>query len=95
MVISLNDHNHMTMDKTETHMPAGEFKAKCLRLLDDVAKQRIPLVITKRGKPIARLVPLDGEPVDPFGCMAGTIEIHGDIVGFVDELEWGGDAENI
>ena len=83
------------MDKT---IGAGEFKAKCLHLLDEVAEQRAPLVITKRGKPIAKLVPIDGEPAgDIFGCMAGTIEILGDIVGTpLDESEWGdGDAENV
>jgi prevent-host-death family protein len=38
---------------------AAEFKAKCLRLMDEVAKHRTSLVITKRGKPIARLVPIE------------------------------------
>ena len=83
------------MDKT---IAAGEFKAKCLHLLDEVAHQRAPLVITKRGKPVAKLVPIDDEPVgDIFGCMAGTIEILGDIVSSpLDESEWGdGDAENV
>jgi len=75
------------MNELERRMPAGEFKAKCLRILDDVARRRTPLVITKRGKPVAKLVPIDDEPVDPFGCMAGTIEVRGDIVGFVDDLE--------
>jgi prevent-host-death family protein len=87
----------MTMDKT---VAAGEFKAKCLHLLDEVAEQRAPLVITKRGKPIAKLVPIDGAPVDKkpidlFGRMAGTIKILGDVVGPMDDIEWTGDAENI
>jgi prevent-host-death family protein len=76
---------------------AGEFKAKCLHLLDEVAAQRAPLVITKRGKPVAKLVPIDDEPVSLFGRMAGTVRILGDIVNSpLDESEWGdGDAENI
>jgi prevent-host-death family protein len=88
----------MTMDKT---IAAGEFKAKCLHLLDEVAEQRAPLVITKRGKPIAKLVPIDDDkpgehiPVDLYGRMAGTIKILGDIVGPMDDIEWTGDAENI
>jgi prevent-host-death family protein len=62
------------MDKT---IAAGEFKAKCLHLLDEVAKQRAPLVITKRGKPVAKLVPIDDgpderKPVDLYGRMAGN-----------------------
>jgi len=38
---------------------AGEFKAKCLQLIDDVAERRQPLIITKRGQPLAKLVPID------------------------------------
>ena len=37
-----------------TTIPAGEFKAKCLKLLDKVAEKRETLVITKRGKPVAQ-----------------------------------------
>ena len=80
------------MDKT---IPAGEFKAKCLRLLDEVAQGRAPLVITKRGKPVAKLVPIDDKPIDIYGCMAGTGRILGDIVSPLDDLEWDADAENV
>lgn len=81
------------MDNT---IAAGEFKAKCLHLLDEVAETRAPLVITKRGKPVAKLVPIDNERVDIYGCMAGTGRILGDIVGPLDESEWGNaDVENV
>jgi prevent-host-death family protein len=86
----------MTMDKT---IAAGEFKAKCLHLLDEVAQQRIPLVITKRGKPIAKLVPIDEKPaaktVNLYGRMAGTIKIIGDIVNPIEDVVWSADEENI
>jgi prevent-host-death family protein len=82
----------MTMDRT---MPAGRFKAHCLRLLDEVAQRRTPLVITKRGKPVAKLVPIDEKPVDLYGRMAGTVEVIGDIVAPLDDLEWNADAENV
>lgn len=42
-------------------IPAGEFKAKCLALLDEVSESRVPLVVTKRGNPIAQVVPLGTE----------------------------------
>lgn len=74
---------------------AGDFKAKCLHLLDEVAQSRTPLVITKRGRPIAKLVPVDDGPADIYGCMAGTVRILGDIVSPLDDLEWSGDAENL
>ena len=63
-------------------IPAGQFKAKCLKLMDAVSRTREPIVITKRGQPVAKLVPPD-EP-EPrrslFGYMAGTGQIRGDIV---------------
>jgi prevent-host-death family protein len=78
----------MTMGIT-MEIPAGEFKAKCLQLMDQVARSGEPIVITKRGKPVAKLVPPDAsEPRTPlFGYMAGTAEIRGDIV-TVPHLEW-------
>jgi len=74
---------------------AAEFKAKCLRLMDEVAKHRTTLVITKRGKPIAKLMPIEDERIDPFGCMAGTVKILGDIISPIEQDEWTGDADNI
>lgn len=70
-------------------IPAGEFKAKCLKLMEKVARSREPIVITKRGKAVAKLVPVDepGPRRPLFGYMAGTAEIRGDIVD-VPEMEW-------
>ena len=69
---------------------AGEFKAKCLALLDDVSERHEEIVITKRGKPVARLVPIDDTPPKIFGRLAGTGEIIGDIVGPMEET-WDAD----
>jgi prevent-host-death family protein len=82
----------MTMDKT---IAAGEFKAKCLHLLDEVAQQRTPLVITKRGKPIAKLVPREDRPVQLFGRMKGTVKILGDVIGPMEDALWTADEENV
>jgi prevent-host-death family protein len=82
------------MDKELRRVSAADFKANCLRLMDEVAQRRAPLVITKRGKPVAKLVPIDDKPVDLFGYMAGTIKICGDIVSPIDG-DWTADAENI
>jgi len=60
---------------------AGEFKAKCLALLDEVEQSRKELVITKRGRPVARLVPADKEVPQIFGRMKGSGRILGDIIG--------------
>jgi prevent-host-death family protein len=60
---------------------AGEFKAKCLALLDEVQQQHEEIVDTKRGKPVARLVPVEEEKrPELFGRMKGTITILGDII---------------
>jgi prevent-host-death family protein len=67
-------------------IPAGEFKAKCLKLLDDVQQHHREIIVTKRGKPVARLVPLAVEYGDFFGRMKGTGEILGDIVSPIGEV---------
>ena len=64
---------------------AGEFKAKCLKLMDEVARTHEPLIITKRGRPIARMVPVENQKqAGLFGYMAGTATLHGDIVAPLD-----------
>jgi len=66
---------------TESDVPATEFKAKCLALMDRVAERHESYTITKWGKPVARLVP--AEPLARetlLGCLAGRATITGDIV---------------
>lgn len=76
----------MTMMRS---VPAGEFKAHCLALMDEVERTREPIVVTKRGKPVAKLVPAEPAGDDLFGSWAGRIQVLGDIVGpAVDESEW-------
>ena len=75
--------------KTKT-MPAGEFKAKCLKVMDQVQARRESVTITKRGKPVVKLVPIE-ETRDPiFGVLKGKVKIKGDIVGPILTIEeWG------
>ena len=61
---------------------AGVFKAQCLHLLDEVQRTRKEIVVTKRGRAVARLAPLDDKSKPGlFGRMAGSVAILGDIVG--------------
>jgi prevent-host-death family protein len=60
-------------------MRAGEFKARCLKVMDQVRATREPVIITKRGRPVAKLVPVDRRGDDIFGCLKGVVEIVGDI----------------
>jgi prevent-host-death family protein len=86
-MVICDDHGHNMMTRTEREIAAGDFKARCLKLMDEVQATRRPLVITKRGKPVARLVPVEEEPRTIFGCMKGTVTIHGDIISPI-EQEW-------
>jgi prevent-host-death family protein len=62
---------------------AGEFKAKCLQLIDEVAERRQSLIITKRGRPLAKLVPIEStHPL--FGAMAGSVTREEDIISPLD-----------
>ncbi len=67
----------------------SEFKAKCLGILEQVRKTRKPIRITRFGKPVAEVVPPAPEqrPKSWLGCMAGSAEIVGDIVGPTGSLE--------
>ena len=64
---------------------AGDFKARCLALMDEVRDRGGEYLITKRGVPVARLVPVRHEPRRLFGSMKGTVTVLGDIVSPLDE----------
>ena len=66
----------------------SEFKAKCLGLIEQVDKTRQPLRITRHGRPVAELIPAGPDRKRKFlGDMAGTVEILGDIVSPVIDLD--------
>ncbi|NDQ56276.1 MAG: type II toxin-antitoxin system Phd/YefM family antitoxin [Acidipila sp.] len=67
----------------------SEFKAKCLSLLEQVSKTKTPLRVTRRGKAIADVVPAsaDVEERGWIGSMADTMEITGDIVSPVIDIQ--------
>lgn len=59
-------------------MPAAKFKEQCLAILDRVDPEGI--VITKRGRPVAKLIPVGAESKDLLGSLAGKIRIRGDVL---------------
>ncbi len=65
-------------------IPAGEFKAKCLALMDRVAHDGASITVTKHGKPVAVLSPVLTTKASAFGFARGQIEISGDIVAPID-----------
>lgn len=52
---------------------ASKFKEQCLMLLDQVARTKVPVIVTKRGRPVARLVPL--EPTSPQRSTMGSVQL--------------------
>jgi len=65
-------------------IPAAKFKAQCLALLDAVDAEG--LVITKRGRPVAKLIPIASDSASLIGALAGRLEITGDIL--TTGLDW-------
>jgi prevent-host-death family protein len=71
-------------------MAAGTFKAKCLKVMDNVNKFHQEIVITKHGRPVAKIVPCEQKNTGFFGMLRGSVSIKGDIVGSTGE-KWKAD----
>jgi prevent-host-death family protein len=70
---------------------AAEFKTHCLRLIDEVHHGRGNVVVTRHGRPMARLVPYDTSIMSLFGHLQGTVVFSGDLISPIDEA-WEADA---
>lgn len=73
----------MRQDRVTT----SELKARCAQVIERVARHRQPVVIVRRGRPVARLVPVEERPTSLFGCASGCVAIRGDIVAPLD-VDW-------
>ena len=84
------EHDHGTLALSMDSLPISRFKATCLTALERVRRTGRPLLVTKRGVPIAQVVP----PPPPkaaegaFGAMRGTAEELGDLLEPLPEEEW-------
>lgn len=74
----------MTMKTKERVIAAGEFKAKCLAIFDEVETRRRSVVVTKRGRPVARVVPLS---TDTSNSLVGSLLHEEDLLAPV-EADW-------
>ena len=70
---------------------ASEFKAKCLKLMDEVAENGGEIIITKNGRPVSRLAPYREKPKSLFGIDKDRIQMHGDII---EPIDVGWEAES-
>ena len=77
--------------KAAEEVPATLFKDSCLQLLDRVQQTREEIVVTKYGRPVAKLVAFDETQPGLFGYLAGSVTIHGDIVAPLGEA-WDAEA---
>lgn len=73
-------------------IPAGEFKARCLALMDDIRTHGGEIVITKHGKPVAKLVPAEAPPSHVYGALRGSVIGYGDLITPVDD-PWTADQD--
>ena len=80
--MSVRDQN----SEIATTMKASEFKAKCLKLMDDISENGGEIVITKNGRPVSRLVPYREKPKSLFGIDQRKIELIGNVVEPVDTV---------
>jgi prevent-host-death family protein len=78
---------------SEKVIPAGEFKARCLALMDEVAETREPIVVTKRGKPVVRILPAEEE--DVYLSLRGSVTYASeeDLIAPLNE-PWPGERED-
>jgi prevent-host-death family protein len=76
-------------EKPIREIAISKFKARCLSLLEEVSKTKAPLRVTRRGKPIADVIPTSSEAEERswIGSMPGSIDIVGDIVSPVIDIE--------
>ena len=81
------ENNSTNAANTSRTIKASEFKARCLKLMDEVAENGEDIVITKNGRPTARLVAYRERPKTWFGADRGKLEILGDITSPTD-VEW-------
>jgi len=70
-------------------MAAAQFKSQCLAVMDRVARSGRPVVITKHGKPVVKLVPATQDDDEIFGALSAIARITGDIENTVPAADWG------
>lgn len=69
-------------------VPAAQFKSQCLALMDQVAESGRPVIVTKHGKPVVQIVPVERDEEDIFGFLAGKGRIVGDIENSIPASDW-------
>jgi prevent-host-death family protein len=74
----------------ESTVPIGEFKTHCYQIMDQAQKEGHPVIITRKGKPIAKILPLDSQAEKDdcfFDSLKDSVSINGDIISPID-VKW-------
>ena len=79
------------MAKRRRTLPAAEFKARCLAIMDEVEATGEEVTITKHGRPVAKLTPVTDDDEPLFGRLAGWVTHEADLVSPLD-IAWEADA---
>ena len=69
-------------------IPAAQFKAKCLAVMEQVAESGRPVVVTKHGKAVVQIIPVESDENEIFGFLAGKGRIVGDIESTIPVSDW-------
>lgn len=68
-----------------THIAISKFKSNCLHILENIRGGKKSIIVTKRSKPIAKIVPFEDDKTSILGSLRHKAEIKGDIIGPIDE----------
>ena len=69
-------------------MAAGQFKNRCLAVMDQVQKSGEPVLVTKHGRPVVKILPAEKLGDDIFGCLADQAVVIGDVMSSTPLEEW-------
>ena len=69
-------------------IPAAQFKEQCLAVVEQVEESRRPVVITRHGKPVVQIIPVESDENEIFGFLAGNGRIVGDIEKTIPAADW-------
>ena len=75
-----HDTREFTAGAATRTIQASTFKATCLELMDEVEAHRTEFVVTKHGRPVVRVGPVDPTPPSPFGFLRNTVISQADII---------------
>jgi prevent-host-death family protein len=69
-------------------IPAAQFKSQCLAVMDQVAQSGSPVVVTKHGKPVVKIIPVESDENEIFGFLKGKVRIVGDVENTIPLSDW-------